>query len=74
VPELAWDQLTRGCRLFVRIQWFKTAIEPHELAGENRVETVLIWRKGADSPNIQALRQVLSEHRPKGRSQTKRKG
>jgi hypothetical protein len=31
VPELAWDQLTRGCRLFVRFQWFKTAIEPHEL-------------------------------------------
>ena len=43
-------------------------------AGENRAETVLIWRKGADSPNIQALRQVLSEHRPKSRSQTKRRG
>lgn len=28
--------------------------------GENRAETVLIWRKGADSPNVQALRQILS--------------
>ena len=28
-------------------------------AGENRAETVLIWRKGADSPNIQALRRIL---------------
>jgi DNA-binding transcriptional LysR family regulator len=29
--------------------------------GENRAETVLIWRKGAGSPNIEALRQILSE-------------
>jgi DNA-binding transcriptional LysR family regulator len=29
-------------------------------AGENRSKTVLIWRKGADSPNIAALRQILS--------------
>jgi len=29
--------------------------------GENRAETVLIWRKGASSPNIEALRQILSE-------------
>jgi DNA-binding transcriptional LysR family regulator len=28
--------------------------------GENRSRTVLIWRKGADSPNISALRQILS--------------
>jgi DNA-binding transcriptional LysR family regulator len=28
--------------------------------GENRAETVLIWRKGADSPNIAALREILS--------------
>ena len=28
--------------------------------GENRSSTVLIWRKGADSPNIAALRQILS--------------
>lgn len=28
--------------------------------GENRVETVLIWRKGAHSPNIEALQQILS--------------
>jgi DNA-binding transcriptional LysR family regulator len=27
--------------------------------GENRAETVLIWRKGASSPNIQALREIL---------------
>jgi hypothetical protein len=31
--------------------------------GENRYETVLIWRKGAGSPNIQALQQVLSDGR-----------
>jgi DNA-binding transcriptional LysR family regulator len=28
--------------------------------GENRSRTVLIWRKGAGSPNIAALRQILS--------------
>jgi DNA-binding transcriptional LysR family regulator len=28
--------------------------------GENRSRTVLIWRKGADSPNVAALRQILS--------------
>jgi DNA-binding transcriptional LysR family regulator len=28
--------------------------------GENRAETVLIWRKGAGSPNIKALRDILS--------------
>jgi DNA-binding transcriptional LysR family regulator len=33
--------------------------------GERRVETVLIWRKGANSPNIQALRQILSESQAK---------
>jgi DNA-binding transcriptional LysR family regulator len=27
--------------------------------GENRAEVVLIWRKGANSPNIQALRDIL---------------
>jgi DNA-binding transcriptional LysR family regulator len=27
--------------------------------GQNRSSTVLIWRKGADSPNIGALRQIL---------------
>jgi DNA-binding transcriptional LysR family regulator len=30
-------------------------------AGENRSETVLIWRKGAGSPNVQALQRVLKE-------------
>lgn len=29
-------------------------------AGENRAETVLIWRKGAGSPNIKALQDILS--------------
>ena len=29
--------------------------------GENRSDTVLIWRRGAGSPNIQALQQVLRE-------------
>ncbi len=28
--------------------------------GENRASTVLIWRKGADSPNVRALREILS--------------
>jgi DNA-binding transcriptional LysR family regulator len=28
--------------------------------GENRAETVLIWRKGTTSPNIQALQDILS--------------
>jgi DNA-binding transcriptional LysR family regulator len=28
--------------------------------GENRAETVLIWRKGAGSPNIKALQDILS--------------
>jgi len=35
--------------------------------GENRSSTVLIWRKGAGSPNIAALREILS--RP-GRART----
>ncbi len=29
--------------------------------GENRADIVLIWRKGASSPNIDALRQILSQ-------------
>ncbi|MCP4614813.1 MAG: LysR family transcriptional regulator [Bradyrhizobium sp.] len=29
--------------------------------GENRSRTVLIWRKGAGSPNIAALREILSQ-------------
>jgi DNA-binding transcriptional LysR family regulator len=29
--------------------------------GENRAETVLIWRKGAGSPNIKALQDILSK-------------
>jgi DNA-binding transcriptional LysR family regulator len=33
-------------------------------SGENRSETVLIWRRGAGSPNIQALQQILA--RPQG--------
>jgi DNA-binding transcriptional LysR family regulator len=31
--------------------------------GENRYETLLIWRKGTSSPNIQALREVLDKNR-----------
>jgi DNA-binding transcriptional LysR family regulator len=30
-------------------------------AGENRADTVLIWRKGAGSPNIKALQDILSQ-------------
>lgn len=32
--------------------------------GENYYETVLIWRKGAGSPNIQALQDILREGAP----------
>ncbi|QDM24812.1 LysR family transcriptional regulator [Tardiphaga sp. vice304] len=42
-------------------------------AGENRAETVLIWRKGAASPNVLALQQVLRASRATGRTPTKRK-
>jgi len=42
-------------------------------AGENRAETVLIWRKGTKSPNIEALQQVLRDdrasRRPRGKAQ-----
>ncbi len=31
--------------------------------GENRADTYLIWRKGAGSPKIQALRDLLGEQR-----------
>jgi DNA-binding transcriptional LysR family regulator len=31
--------------------------------GENRADTYLIWRKGAGSPKIQALRDVLGKQR-----------
>jgi DNA-binding transcriptional LysR family regulator len=33
-------------------------------AGENRAETVLIWRKGAGSPNIRAMQDILSRAQP----------
>jgi DNA-binding transcriptional LysR family regulator len=36
-------------------------------AGENCARTVLIWRKGADSPNIRALRQILSRRTESGK-------
>ena len=36
--------------------------------GENRYETLLIWRKGANSPNIGALREVLTGRGTKARS------
>jgi DNA-binding transcriptional LysR family regulator len=36
-------------------------IAVHRLpSGENRADIVLIWRKGASSPNIEAMRQILS--------------
>jgi DNA-binding transcriptional LysR family regulator len=40
--------------------------------GENRTDTVLIWRRGADSPNIGALRQILSERRQTERRRPRR--
>ena len=37
-------------------------IAVHRLpSGESRADIVLIWRKGASSPNIEALRQILSQ-------------
>ena len=33
--------------------------------GENRADTYLIWRKGAGSPKVQALRDLLGERRAK---------
>src|SRR6266568_260011 len=36
----------------------------HLPPGENRADTVLIWRKGLGSPNIQALRQILGASDP----------
>jgi DNA-binding transcriptional LysR family regulator len=42
-------------------------ISVHNLtAKENRVTTVLIWRKGAMSPKTEAFRQILNEGRGKG--------
>src|SRR5262249_29256631 len=41
--------------------------------GENRAETVLIWRKGARSPNIQALIQLLCDNNQTGRARVKLK-
>ena len=34
--------------------------------GENRTEIVLIWRRGASSPNIQALRDILQQPKARG--------
>ena len=42
-------------------------------AGENRADTVLVWRKGFGSPNIQALRQILSNSRPVKDASAKRR-
>lgn len=41
--------------------------------GEDRAETVLIWRKGAGSPNIQALQQILQRDAPAARKSKRRK-
>jgi DNA-binding transcriptional LysR family regulator len=35
--------------------------------GENRADTYLIWRKGADSPKVQALRELLTSKRSRRR-------
>ena len=40
---------------------------------QNRYETVLIWRKGAGSPNIQGLQQVLKDCRAASRRGRKAK-
>jgi DNA-binding transcriptional LysR family regulator len=36
-------------------------------SGENRTEIVLIWRKGAGSPNIEALREILRRSQARAR-------
>ena len=36
--------------------------------GENRYATLLIWRKGAGSPNVAALRDILGKRAAKVRS------
>jgi DNA-binding transcriptional LysR family regulator len=41
--------------------------------GENRAETVLIWRKGAGSPNIQALQQLLRNNSQRVKTKARRK-
>jgi len=42
----------------------RRSLSVHRLrTGENRAETVLFWRKGASSPNTEALRKVLARHR-----------
>jgi len=44
------------------------------VARENRSETVLIWRKGAGSPNLQALEQIPTRprvDRPRGKRTAK---
>jgi DNA-binding transcriptional LysR family regulator len=41
--------------------------------GENHAETVLIWRKGAASPNVQAMQKVLLDARPTRSAGVKRK-
>ncbi len=44
-----------------------TRLRIHRLPpGENRMEIVMVWRKGASSPKIEALRQLLSQR--KGRA------
>ncbi len=45
----------------------------HLPPGENRADTVLIWRKGLGSPNIQALRQILGASDPASHATAKRK-
>jgi DNA-binding transcriptional LysR family regulator len=63
LPESVLSTFPEGRRLTV-----------HRLpAGENRAETVLIWRKGAASPNVQALHKVLLDSRPAGAVRAKRK-
>jgi hypothetical protein len=37
-------------------------------SGQDRVATVLIWRKGATSPKLAALKQLLSGTRPAKRT------
>jgi DNA-binding transcriptional LysR family regulator len=36
--------------------------------GENRSTTLLIWRKGAGSPNVAALRDIIGKRRAKANS------
>jgi hypothetical protein len=77
--DLSWQPCYRSkehltTNLGVRSSNLFKRLSVHTLPpGENRAETVLIWRKGAGSPNIRALQQLLCVNKQTGRAKAKRK-